>query len=31
MELEQESKGKIETSEDIKIDYYTVVTGKSFN
>ena len=31
MDMEQESKGKIETSEDIKIDYYTVVTGKSFN
>ena len=31
MELEQESKGKIETSEDMKIDNYTMVTGKSFN
>ena len=31
MELEQESKGKVETSEDLKIDNYTMVTGKSFN
>lgn len=31
MELEQESKGKIETSEDMKIDNYTMVTGKGFN
>ncbi len=30
MELEQESKGKVETSEDMKIDDYTMVTGKSF-
>jgi quinol monooxygenase YgiN len=31
MELEQESKGKVETSEDMKIDNYTMVTGKGFN
>ena len=31
MELEQESKRKVETSEDMKIDNYTMVTGKSFN
>lgn len=31
MELEQESKGKVETSEDMKIDNYTMVTGKNFN
>ena len=31
MELEQDSKGKVETSEDMKIDHYTMITGKSFN
>jgi quinol monooxygenase YgiN len=31
MELEKESKGKVETSEDLKIDNYTMVTGKNFN
>lgn len=31
MELEKKSKGKVETSEDIKIDDYTMITGKSFN
>jgi len=31
MELEQKSKGKIETSEDMKIDNYTMITGKSFS
>ncbi len=31
MALEQKSKGKISTSEDMKIDHYTMVTGKSFN
>lgn len=31
MELEQESKGKVETSEDMKIDNYTMVTGRSFS
>jgi len=31
MGLEQESKGKVETSEDMKIDNYTMVTGKSFH
>lgn len=31
MGLEQESKGKVETSEDMKIDNYTMVTGKGFN
>ena len=30
MELEQSSKGKINTSEDMKIDNYTLITGKSF-
>ncbi|UCH65261.1 MAG: antibiotic biosynthesis monooxygenase [Ignavibacterium sp.] len=31
MALEQEIKGKIQTSEDMKIDHYTMVTGKSLN
>jgi len=31
MELEQESKGKVETNEDMKIDDYTMVTGKNFS
>jgi len=31
MELEQGSKGKVETSEDMKMDNYTMITGKSFN
>jgi hypothetical protein len=31
MALEQETKGKISTSEDMKIDHYTMVAGKSFN
>lgn len=31
MELEQDSRGKVETSEDMKIDNYTMITGKSFN
>jgi len=30
MELEQNKKGKVETSEDMKIDNYTMVTGKNF-
>jgi quinol monooxygenase YgiN len=30
-ELEQQTKGKVETSEDMKIDNYTTITGKSFN
>lgn len=29
--LEQESNDKIQTSDDLKIDHYTMVTGKSFN
>ncbi len=31
MELEQQSKSKVETSEDMKIDNYTVITGKNFS
>ena len=31
MALEQESKGKIQTSDDMKVDHYTMVTGKSFS
>lgn len=31
MELEQNSSGKVETSEDMKVDNYTVITGKRFN
>lgn len=31
MALEQESQRQIQTSEDMKIDHYTMVTGKSFN
>ena len=30
-ELEQQTKGKVETSEDMKIDNYTTITGKSFD
>jgi quinol monooxygenase YgiN len=30
-ELEHQTKGKVETSEDMKIDNYTTITGKSFN
>ena len=29
--LEQNNKGKIETSEDMKVDNYTIITGKRFN
>jgi quinol monooxygenase YgiN len=29
-ELEEKTKGKVETSEDMKIDKYTAITGKSF-
>lgn len=29
--LEKESRDKIQTSDDMKIDHYTMVTGKSFN
>jgi quinol monooxygenase YgiN len=31
MALEQETKGKIQTSEDMKVDHYTMIAGKSFN
>lgn len=31
MELEQNSVKKVETSEDMKVDNYTVITGKNFN
>jgi heme-degrading monooxygenase HmoA len=31
MNLEQNNKGKIETSEDMKVDNYTIITGKRFN
>ncbi len=31
MTLEQETKGEIKTSEDMKIDHYTIIAGKSFN
>jgi quinol monooxygenase YgiN len=31
MALEQETKGKIRTSEDMRVDHYTMVAGKSFN
>ncbi|MCZ6703389.1 MAG: antibiotic biosynthesis monooxygenase [Ignavibacteria bacterium] len=31
MTLEQETKGEIKTSEDMKIDHYTMIAGKSFN
>ena len=31
MALEQESKRQIQTSEDMKIDHYTMVAGKSFS
>jgi len=31
MALEQETKGKIQTSDDMKIDHYTMVAGKSFS
>jgi quinol monooxygenase YgiN len=31
MALEQKTEGKIRTSEDMKIDHYTMIAGKSFN
>lgn len=31
MKLEQNSTGKVETSEDMKVDNYTVITGKRFS
>ena len=31
MALEKETKGKIRTNEDMKIDHYTMIAGKSFN
>lgn len=31
MNLEQNNKGKIETSEDMRVDNYTIITGKRFD
>jgi len=31
MALEHETNGKIQTSEDMKVDHYTMVAGKSFS